>query len=382
MKKKLSMLLAVCALMTAFSMPASALEYEFDAPSAGLFGRPTSDETIYVGVGDSVNIDRGKSAALIPPTFGSPASYTLNAGEYLTPNLLSGQNGSVSTGGVTVVPPSVGGMTGTDSSTNGSYWTPTYTAVTEDLYYAAGHLGTLKIPAISLTVKVYQGTDSAALAKGAGHFSSTSIWDGNVAFAAHNRGVANHFGKIHTLSIGDKITYTTKLGTRTYEVYSVSKISVNDVSVLNDSADNILKNAFSSGPLGELPTPTCDWSKLPQPELPEAEARHFTIGGLDYLFQRNLYETRRMLYTLYNAIGDNPETWQNGEPVMFPSGNDKVKISLTIPAEVTPQSFWPWRAEQLTELFNSCPPGTYSMEAWDVYKDGVFQYTEYSIYVS
>ena len=37
-----------------------------------------------------------------------------------------------------------------------------------------------------------------------------------------------------------KITYTTKLGTRTYEVYSVSKISVNDVSVLNDSADNIL----------------------------------------------------------------------------------------------------------------------------------------------
>ena len=38
--------------------------------------------------------------------------------------------------------------------------------------------------------------------------------------------------------------------------------------------------------------------------------------------------------------------------------------------------------EQLTELFNSCPPGTYFMEAWDVYKDGVFQYTEYSIYVS
>ena len=107
--------------------------------------------------------------------------------------------------------------------------------VTED-----GYSGTLKIPAISLTVKIYQGTDSTALTKGAGHFSSTSIWNGNVAFAAHNRGVANHFGKIYTLSIGDKITYTTKLGTRTYEVYSVSKISVDDVSVLNDSADNIL----------------------------------------------------------------------------------------------------------------------------------------------
>lgn len=142
------------------------------------------------------------------------------------------------------------------------------------------------------------------------------------------------------------------------------------------------KNAFSSAPLGELPIATCDWSKLPQPEMPQAEARHFTSGGQDYLFQRNLYETRRMLYTLYNAIGDNPETWQNGQPVKFPSGNDKVKINLTIPAEVTPQSFWPWRAEQIIELFNSCPPGTYSLEAWNVYKNGVFQYTEYSIHVS
>ena len=233
------MLLVVCALMTAFSQSVYALEYEFDAPSAGLFGRPTSDETISVGVNDSVNIDRSKSAALIPPTFGSPASYTLNAGEYLTVNLMPGQSESVSTDGVAVVLPSKGGTTENDNS-NGGYWTPAYTAVTEDLYYTAGYLGTLKIPAISLTVKVYQGTDSAALAKGAGHFSNTSIWNGNVAFAAHNRGVANHFGKIHTLSIGDKITYTTKLGTRTYEVCSVSKISVNDVSVLNDSADNIL----------------------------------------------------------------------------------------------------------------------------------------------
>lgn len=141
-------------------------------------------------------------------------------------------------------------------------------------------------------------------------------------------------------------------------------------------------NLFSSGPVGELPTATCDWSKLPQPEMPQAEARHFTSGGQDYLFQRNLYETRRMLYTLYNAIGENPETWQNGQPVKFPSGNDKVKINLTIPADVTPQSFWPWRSEQITELFNSCPPGTYSLEAWNVYKNGVFQYTEYSIYVS
>ena len=45
-------------------------------------------------------------------------------------------------------------------------------------------------------------------------------------------------------------------------------------------------------------------------------------------------------------------------------------------------SFWPWRSEQITELFNSCPPGEYSMEAWDVYCDGAFRYTEYYIHVT
>ena len=86
-----------------------------------------------------------------------------------------------------------------------------------------------------------------------------------------------------------------------------------------------------------------------------------------------------MLYALYNAIGDNPETWRDGKPVLHPSGNDKVKISLTIPMGTTPQAFWPWRATEITNLFNSCPPGTYLMEAWDVYKDGIFQRTEYNI---
>lgn len=45
-----------------------------------------------------------------------------------------------------------------------------------------------------------------------------------MGLAGHNRGVANHFGKIHTLENGDKITYTTKLGTRTYEVFFVGQI--------------------------------------------------------------------------------------------------------------------------------------------------------------
>lgn len=246
MKKYLSTLLAVCLMLTATCLPAMAYEYTFDGEDGGTFGEPTSDNTIYVVVNDDTNIDRSKTAAVIPPRFGSPTSYTLNAGEYLTPNLIE-QNrqydaGANTTTGVTVMPPSMlpatqDPFTVTDAS---NYAAAGYTEVTSDLYYQDGHLGTLSIPAIGLTVKVYQGTDKNALAKGAGHFTETSVWGGNVAIAGHNRGVNNHFGKIHTLNVGDTITYETKLGTRSYEVFAVSKIAVDDGTVLRDSAENII----------------------------------------------------------------------------------------------------------------------------------------------
>ena len=40
--------------------------------------------------------------------------------------------------------------------------------------------------------------------------------------------------------MGDTITYETKLGTRSYEVFAVSKIAVDDGTVLNNSAENII----------------------------------------------------------------------------------------------------------------------------------------------
>ena len=236
MKKYILSLAAVCCMLAAFSMPASALEYTIDAPDAGLFGRPTSDDTIYVTTDEPANTNRGKDAAYIPPVFGSPTSYTLNAGERLTPNLVSSSPaGTVSgTGGVTELP-----SNGAEGG-SWSYQPIGYTAVTSDLYYSGGYLATLKIPTLDLSVKVYQGTDADALRKGAGHFASTSIWDGNVAIAGHNRGVNNHFGRIHLLDYGDTIKLTTKLGTRTYEVYAIYKVSVDDTSILNDSTENII----------------------------------------------------------------------------------------------------------------------------------------------
>ena len=46
------------------------------------------------------------------------------------------------------------------------------------------------------------------------------------------------FWAAHTLEIGDKVTLTTKLGTKTYEVASVEKVSENDTSGLNPTAND------------------------------------------------------------------------------------------------------------------------------------------------
>lgn len=210
--------------------PAHALEYTVDAPDDNLFGRPTSDTTIYEQ--EAVNVDRSKNTALIPPAFGSATSYLPGSGEALTPNLGPGalDGGLVSSTGSITYP-----------DVDGGSWAETgFTYVTPDLYYSAGHLGTLKISAISLTVKVYEGTGSSTLEKGAGHFVDTSLWDGNCCIAAHNRGVNDHFGRLHTLEVGDTISWTTKLGTRTYEVVSVSKVFENDTSGTAATTDNCL----------------------------------------------------------------------------------------------------------------------------------------------
>ena len=259
MKKLTILLLALC-MTVSLAVPASAaepMEYTFDGTGDPEYGKPTSIEVIYTADGGArKNEDVSKNAALAPPTFGSYSADTLNTGTPLTPNLAPGYQptaGAVINGSSGVIQPPA--MDGGIANNSGSVFVPGsssvtvtnpggtsggYTAVTDDLYYSNGSLGTLKIPAIGLNVKIVQGTDSAALKKGVGHFEDTSIWDGNVALAAHNRGVNDHFGQIHTLELGNTITLTTRLGTRTYEVTSVSKVSETDRSALAASTTNMI----------------------------------------------------------------------------------------------------------------------------------------------
>lgn len=246
MKKLITTLLMV-GLMASLAVTASAagpMSYSIDGVGDPDYGTPTSIDVVHTADGGAMkNEDVSKNAALIPPGFGSASADALNTGTYLTPNLAPATaegTGAVinGTGGNIIFPT----YSAEDIYSTGStvFSSTGYTAVTDDLYYTAGYLGTLKIPELDLSVKIYQGTGSSTLAKGVGHFTETSIWDGNVALAAHNRGTNSYFGEIHTLELGDTITLTTKLGTRTYEVYSVSKVSETDTSALASSTENLL----------------------------------------------------------------------------------------------------------------------------------------------
>jgi len=110
----------------------------------------------------------------------------------------------------------------------------------EDARNADGSIGTLQINRIGLTVTAYDGDSYEAMKKGVGHVASTSCWQGNIGMVGHNRGANDHFGRLKELKIGDTLTYTTKLGTKTYEVVFAGKIANNDWSYLQYTADNRL----------------------------------------------------------------------------------------------------------------------------------------------
>ena len=252
MKKILCMVLAGIILA---GTVCAANHYTVEAPSAGIFGTPTSVTTTLVGNNtNEAVIDKSKNSALIPPEFGSPTSNLRNSGEPLTPNLASPYtepvsgvtvSGNTSSGGVTVTTTTQSAVTtpAPDSIYVGNdeyYYGESFTKVTSGMYYSGGHIATLKIPTLGVNVKVYEGTTDSVLSKGVGHFKDTSIWNGNVCIAGHNRGVNSYFGEIHKLDYGDTIKLTTKKGTRTYEVYSVRKISVNDTSSLQGTYENMI----------------------------------------------------------------------------------------------------------------------------------------------
>lgn len=145
---------------------------------------------------------------------------------------------------------------------------------------------------------------------------------------------------------------------------------VGDVVLCDDGTEYEIKDVarWESSP---LPMPTCDWNAFPALGLPAPIVKHYSDQYGDDLFVRNVFEVRRMIYTLYNALGDEPEAWRDGMPLF--------KISTEIPAEYEPytERFWPWRAEEITSTVHALPNVRYYVDAYDVYHDGVYQNTRY-----
>lgn len=215
---------------------AQAAEYKIAPPDDAQFAAPTSVEQVTVIGGwatEQSNIDRSKNAALLPPPFGSPESEQVGAGVIMTKQT---ESAPATDAGTICAEPLESLPVPLDKVTTAS----TAFTLPDGLFYSDGSLGRLTIPRLGVDVRVYETESLESLAKGAGHFKSTSCWDGNVGLAGHNRGVNYHFGEIHTLQVGDRMTYTTKLGTRTYEVFFVGQIEETDFSRLGRTSQNQL----------------------------------------------------------------------------------------------------------------------------------------------
>lgn len=99
-------------------------------------------------------------------------------------------------------------------------------------------IGVIEINKIGFRGLVYKGTSLDTLSKGVGHFESSPYLNGNVCLAAHN--TSQYWAKLYTLEIGDKITYTSFLGTKEYKVIESTQIQETDWSKLSNTTENLL----------------------------------------------------------------------------------------------------------------------------------------------
>ena len=251
MKKIIISIILVCVLVWTLTSPAFAYNYDFSSGGETLsdFGKSTSSDEPVSFDPMSENIRRNKDAAYLPPPYfygsgniptdpsslyhdNTPGNMSNNHIE-ITDTVTYNYPDSVSSGGISYtfeLPP----------APNNDLSTSIIALNTEPLYYSDGSIGTIYVERTGKTIKVYEGEQLDNLKMGAGHFATTSTWDGNVAMCGHNRGEWPYFGFFKDLQIGDKIVYTTQYGTRTYEVFSKEQINEYDYSKLGWSAQNLL----------------------------------------------------------------------------------------------------------------------------------------------
>lgn len=133
-----------------------------------------------------------------------------------------------------------------------------------------------------------------------------------------------------------------------------------DVIRCDDGANYAILNTDLYIDCGPLPSITQEW---PEDHLPKGEAIHYMDVSGDYLFVRNLYETRRMVNTLCSQE----------------KGTGFLHIRLTVPEDISSDAFSLWDSERLIVLADADRSDTICLEAWDMFKNGVHYKTLYEI---
>lgn len=97
----------------------------------------------------------------------------------------------------------------------------------------------VEIPKINLIAPIAEGTSQEVMLEFVGHFEDTSLWDGNIGLAAHNRGYPiNYFSRLKELLEGDEIIYKSEFGTKKYSINTIVIIEDTDWSYLQETMDN------------------------------------------------------------------------------------------------------------------------------------------------
>ena len=97
------------------------------------------------------------------------------------------------------------------------------------------------IPKISLEAEISEGTSKEVMDKYVGHFEETSLKNGNIGLAAHNRGYeVNYFNKIKQLKQNDEIIYKYKDFEKIYTVNKNIIIKDTDWSYLQETEENTI----------------------------------------------------------------------------------------------------------------------------------------------
>ena len=222
--KPLKHALAALAGVLLLSTQAGAFDYEFHTAAPADYYGGTAYEEVYgaqynYGGHNTVDFLDPLTDAVLPQTNTTDIEYGLSAGA-----------GGPSAGGAENVLP--GAWMELPVAAAAQY-TDIGTLVRSD-----GSIGTLVIPKRGIRYRAHEGTDSATMSRGVGHFPGTTGWNGNISLCGHNRGSSHNIGSIRNLSTGDTIQYETSQGTRTYCVSFVGIIEKTDWSYLEATSDN------------------------------------------------------------------------------------------------------------------------------------------------